>query len=657
MIYKIIHKDFQINLLDKNLDFTEQNQWFVDGVSINFTLPISIILTKELDQVFNMISHLNSQIESSTFDVKIYKMNTSYDAVLSIEKITGLQIDLSFKYGFDEYPNFSKELSRLPLEDKDVFGLRQDANSLTETYWPESNYKYPAVLVPLDILDNDFGRFDAFEGVINLFEDEQFVENTFNTETNTALNRTVLQPFPYVLHVLQVGFEDAGFTLSGDILADDKLQKLLFGKISEYYINFSGNQQDISITTLDLTAFVDIDTGHESYGLDHNNGEIVINIDWSGVPIPIQNLLLNQGFPGLISEGWYYRSIELNEPGKYILAGNVTLFSEHYLDSDVRIYIGDNLLYSMNNDPFVLPLRKFETISIEFNLFTTTPTNLKIYGVSCFTFEEGALETQSTVTETSIVDLSLTKIASREFGVFVPALNISNKVKLSETMPDKTFGDLVKAVMAWRNLDITVDINNHEVIMNKITESINLPVSQDLRHTEVRFPTREPNEKKSFLLQFQEKQDDLDYKKLLFSREGAQTEGFQKDENTQEINIGLFPVLNKLVDGLTSTFYEDNHQSVISVFYHDDDSVIGNFSLDPTSLLIPSVFEEDHRDWLRFRLFSQTFKWSNVMSIEEALSLSVRKKSFAYGQNHFIKQLIVRIVDKDFTEVDIETEA
>jgi len=620
-------------------------------------LPISIILTKELDQVFNMISHLNSQIESSTFDVKIYKMNTSYDAVLSIEKITGLQIDLSFKYGFDEYPNFSKELSRLLLEDKDVFGLRQDANSLTETYWPESNYKYPAVLVPLDILDNDFGRFDAFEGVINLFEDEQFVENTFNTETNTALNRTVLQPFPYVLHVLQVGFEDAGFTLSGDILADDKLQKLLFGKISEYYINFSGNQQDISITTLDLTAFVDIDTGHESYGLDHNNGEIVINIDWSGVPIPIQNLLLNQGFPGLISEGWYYRSIELNEPGKYILAGNVTLFSEHYLDSDVRIYIGDNLLYSMNNDPFVLPLRKFETISIEFNLFTTTPTNLKIYGVSCFTFEEGALETQSTVTETSIVDLSLTKIASREFGVFVPALNISNKVKLSETMPDKTFGDLVKAVMAWRNLDITVDINNHEVIMNKITESINLPVSQDLRHTEVRFPTREPNEKKSFLLQFQEKQDDLDYKKLLFSREGAQTEGFQKDENTQEINIGLFPVLNKLVDGLTSTFYEDNHQSVISVFYHDDDSVIGNFSLDPTSLLIPSVFEEDHRDWLRFRLFSQTFKWSNVMSIEEALSLSVRKKSFAYGQNHFIKQLIVRIVDKDFTEVDIETEA
>jgi hypothetical protein len=224
-------------------------------------------------------------------------------------------------------------------------------------------------------------------------------------------------------------------------------------------------------------------------------------------------------------------------------------------------------------------------------------------------------------------------------------------------MPNKTFGDLVKAVMAWRNLDITVDINNQEVIMNKITESINLPVSQDLRHTEVRFPTREPNEKKSFLLQFQEKQDDSDYKKLLFSREGAQTEGFQKDENTQEINISLFPVLNKLIDGLTSTFYEDNHQGVISVFYHDDDSVIGNFSIDPTSLLIPSVFEEDHRDWLRFRLFSQTFKWSNVMSIEEALSLSVRKKSFAYGQNHFIKQLIVRIVDKDFTEVDIETEA
>jgi len=657
MIYKIIHKDFEINLLDKNIDYTEQNQWFVDGVSINFTLPISIILTKELDKVFNMISHLNSYVESTTFDVKIYKMETSYEAVLSIEKITGLQIDLSFKYGFDEYPNFSKELRSLPLEDKDVFGLRQDANSLSDIYWPNTNYKYPAVLVPQDILDNDLGRFDAFEGVINLFESGVFVENTFDTETNIASNRTVLQPFPYLLHVLKVGFEDAGFTLSGDVLADQKLQKLLFGKLAEYYINFSGNQQEISISTLDLNPFIDVDTGNESYGKDHNDGGIVVNIDWFVLPIAIQNLLLNQGgFSALSIEGWYYHTLELSEPGKYILAGNVTLLDDATIDADVRIYIGDNLLYSMNNDRNSVPLRKFETISIEFNLVTTTPTLLKIYGISCFTFEEGALETQSTITKTSVVDLTLTKIASREFGVFVPALNVSNKVKLSEIMPNKTFGDLVKAVMAWRNLDITVDINNQEVVMNKITKSINLPVSQDLRNTEVRFPTREPNENKSFLLQFEEKQDDLDYKKLLFSREGAQTEGFQRDENTQDINIGLFPVLNKTIDGLNTTYYEDNNEGVISIFFHDN-ATPTNASLDPTPLLIPGVFDEDHKDWLRFRLYSQTFKWSNVVTIEEALSLSVRKKSFAYNQNHFIKQLIVRIIDKDFTEVDIETEA
>ena len=652
MIYKIIHKDFEINLLDKNLDYTEQNQWFVDGVSINFTLPISIILTKELDNIFNMISHLNSSIESSTFNVKIYKMNTSYDAVLSIEKITGLQIDLSFKYGFDEYPNFSKQLSSLPLEDKDVFGLRQDANSLTETYWPATNYKYPSVLVPEDILDNDFGRFDAFEGVINLFENGVFVQNTFDTETNVASNRTVLQPFPYLLHVLKVGFEDAGFTLSGDVLADDKLQKLLFGKLGEYYINFSGNQQEIFISTLDLTAFVDLDTGDQSYG------DFVYNPDWTRFSISIQNLLLNQNYKILIRNGWYYKSIELSEPGKYILAGSISLLSPSFLDAEIRIFLGNNLLYTITHNAFDnRSYSFFESISIEFNLVTTTPTLLKIYGLNRFTFEEGGPRNESTVTETSIVDLSLTKIASREFGVFVPALNVSNKVKLSETMPNKTFGDLVKAVMAWRNLDITVDINNQEVVMNKITKSINLPVSQDLRNTEVRFPTREPNENKSFLLQFQEKQDDLDYKKIFFSREGAQTEGFKRDENTQDINIGLFPVLNKTVDGLTSTFYTDNQQASISVFYHDDPSVTGNLSLDPTSLLIPGVFDQDHKDWLRFRLYSQTFKWSNVVTIEEALSLSVRKKSFAYNQNHFIKQLIVRIIDKDFTEVDLETEA
>jgi|GEM_PF-2748417 len=652
MIYKIIHKDFEINLLDKNLDFTEQNQWFVEGVSINFTLPISITLTKELDKVFNMISHLNSYVESTTFDVKIYKMDTSYEAVLSIEKITGLQIDLSFKYGFDEYPNFSKELRSLPLEDKDVTGLRQDANSLTDIYWPETNYKYPSVLVPQDILDNDLGRFDAFEGVINLFQNGQFAENTFDTETNIASNRTVLQPFPYLLHVLQVGFEDAGFTLSGDILVDDKLQKILFGKLGEYYINFSGTQQEISISTLDLNPFIDVDTGNESYGMS------VYDYDWTSVPSVIQNLLLNESYPALVRVGWYYETIELSEPGKYILAGNVSLRFIPFIDAYLRIFLGDNLLVSINHDALDNnSATYFESISIEFDLFTTTPTILKIFGLNGFTFEDGGPRNAETVTKTSIVDLTLTKIASRENGVFVPALNEADKVKLSETMPNKTFGDLVKAVMAWRNLDITVDINNQEVVMNKITKSINSAVSQDLRNTEVRFPTREPNEKKSFLLQFEEKQDDLDYKKLLFSREGAQTEGFKRDENTQDINIGLFPVLNKTVDGLTSTFYPDNHQGVISVFYHDDPSVTGNLSLDPTSLLIPGVFDQDHKDWLSFRLFSQTFKWSNVMSIEEALSLSVRKKSFAYGQNHFIKQLIVRIIDKDFTEVDLETEA
>jgi hypothetical protein len=651
MIYKIIHKDFEINLLDKNIDYTEQNQWFVDGVSINFTLPISIILTKELDNIFNMISHLNSKIESTTYDVKIYKMETSYDAVLSIDKITGLQIDLSFKYGFDEYPNFSKELSSLPLEDKDVFGLRQDANSLSDIYWPNTNYKYPSVLVPQDILDNDLGRFDAFEGVINLFESGVFVENTFDTETNIASNRTVLQPFPYLLHVLQVGFEDAGFTLSGDVLADQKLQKLLFGKLAEYYINFSGTQQEIYLSTLDLTAFVDINTGEESYGMS------VYDYDWTSVPSVIQNLLLNESYPALVRVGWYYETIELSEPGKYILAGNISLLSPPFLDAYLRIFLGDNLLYSITHDAFDnRSYSYFESISIEFDLFTDTPTTLKIYGLNRFTFEEGGPRNESTVTETSIVDLTLTKIASRENGVFVPALNVSNKVKLSETMPNKTFGDLVKAVMAWRNLDITVDINNQEVVMNKITKSINSPVSQDLRNTEVRFPTREPNEKKSFLLQFEEKQDDLDYKKLLFSREGAQTEGFQRDENTQDINIGLIPVLNKTIDGLNTTYYEDNNEGVISIFFHDN-ATPTNASLDPTPLLIPGVFDEDHKDWLRFRLYSQTFKWSNVVTIEEALSLSVRKKSFAYNQNHFIKQLIVRIIDKDFTEVDIETEA
>lgn len=652
MTYKIIHRDFEIDLLDKNVDYTEQNQWFVNGAPINFTLPVSMTLTRELDEVFNMLSHLNSNVRQTTFDVKIYKMNKFYDAIMSIESIRDLDLEISFKYGFEEYPNFSKALREIPMEEKEVTGLRLDANAVKPLSYPDTNYKYPAVFIPIDIIQDNSTRFDSFEGIINLFEAGAYVENTVDQVDNIAINRSIIQPFPYLIYVLKQGFADAGYTLAGDILEDEKIQKVLFGQVSDYYITFSPTQQEWVLKTTDLLPFTD-NSGNDSTV----PGEFIEDPNTSNLPelirTIIHNEVINQSWPVFIfAQGWFYETLTVTDTGSYKLAGNLVEKKRKFAISFLYIYIDDELVYeSLHSDSLQEERSFFE--SVEFDFVVTSSSTIKVYTMNAIDYNQE----QTEILESNIVDLTLTKIADLVNGELVPALNEANKVKLNETMPNKNFGELVKAVMAWRNLDIRPDFTTKEVSMNRIDTAISLPVTQDLRDTEVRHPLREPNQKKSFLLKFDSAQDNPDYKQLLYSRNGEQIERIQIDENTEEINIGLLPMFNKAVGVLNTANFEDKNDNILPVFYHDDATTQDNATLDPTSLMVPTVFEQDYKTWLSFRLYSQTFKWSNILTIEDALVLSTYNRSFAYNQNHLLRQLVVRLIDKDFAEVDFESEA
>jgi len=639
MIYKIIHSAFEIDLISQNIDFTEQNQWFVDGAPINYTLPITLTLTKELDLAFGMISHLNAELNQTSFDVKLYKMDKQYDAVLYINRIIDLTIELSFKYGFDEYPNFSKQLKDLPLEDKTVTSLRADGLAVKQSIWPATNYKYPAVIIPEGTLEEDSGRFEFFEDIINLFENDAYVENTFDGVDNITTNRTVLQPFAYMLHVLIQGFADAGFTLVGDILNNEKLKRLLIGKISDYYINFEPNQQQWLLDTDDLTI-TPLEIG----------GDVILE----EIPVLISERIGSNHWANTFPSQYGIFEIELTENGRYKLAGNVFLRANVLGLFFFDIYLEDELIYSRQPPAGLISIYRPSQISvfIDLEINITSASTLKIVtlqdrGASVFPFE--GVEVVS--------DFTLTQVASLVGANLVPTLNEADRVKLNETMPDKTFGDLVKAVMSWFNCGITIDVANAEVQMNLIKNVIDQQATQDLSNTEIKKPSREYAEEKSYLLSFTPKTDDSAYQQVMFSRRGIQTDQINKDENTEEINIGLFPVLHDTKNGNTTTNFESKEESEIAVFYDDGISETTNSTLNPTSLLLPNTFEEAYFSWLNFRLSATTFKWSSIISIEEALLVSVYKKSFAYNQVHYIKEYIVRLNDKDYAEVEFHTEA
>jgi hypothetical protein len=48
--------------------------------------------------------------------------------------------------------------------------------------------------------------------------------NTLDLQSNIDSIR-IMQPLPYLMHIIKTGVNDAGFTLAGDILTDADLQQ------------------------------------------------------------------------------------------------------------------------------------------------------------------------------------------------------------------------------------------------------------------------------------------------------------------------------------------------------------------------------------------------------------------------------------------------
>ena len=647
MIYKIIHSDFEIDLRNQNIDYTEQNQWFVDGVTINYTLPLSLTLTQELDQAFGMISNINSFLESRSFDVKLHKMNEVFDAELIIESYEDGVMQLSFKYGFEDYPNFNTNLRLLKLEKRTVASLSFDSNTVINQSYPQTNYKYPSVIINPQDLPNNSGRFDEFLGLINNKDGSTYIQNSFDDEENKPLNLNIFQPFPYLMHVLKKGFEDAGFTLSGDILEDEKLKEVLVGCISENYINFSSDQQEWLITSDNLTPFEYADglnTRDNFSRMAFMNPSEINN--WEDVPQSIAQYIRFSNYESIYGQGFAAETLEISEPGIYRIAGNIQFRRFQNNRAFVTFFIDDERIYEkVHGYARSRDVEDFDIIDHTFEV--NTPVTLQVRTLNAYRYDDfGELQT-----ELSIFDATITKLASIENGNTIPALNESNEVDLAKVMPDKNFGDLVKSVMASENYDINIDVLLNQVIMNKVTNQITGPPLQDLSSFEVNQPRLETEELKSFLLKFQPSSEN-EYQELLFSRRGTQTQSIQTDENTQEINIDWLPMLNGEINGKTTVDFQDNMRNNIAVFFAPPEGEA--LTNQPTSLLIPQIFEQNYEDWLSFILFSKVVKFTNICSVEEALLLSVYKKSYIYNQPCIIRQIITRLNDQDYAEVEFE---
>lgn len=230
---RFLHDEFELDISDLELSWTEENTWFKDDFFLSSTFPFEMDYGKI--PFFLQYKHDNLANSEIWFQGKLEKDGRIEDAILEIEE-AGEKLRLTIRYGTEALPNWTKKLSELDLQVVLPNGgsMRTHANTIVNKTWPEVNYNFPAVH---SSYYENAPMFEAFEGVINKRVNGEFVSNI--ADGHGTKNKNIVYPFPYHLYVLKAAAEDAGYTLHGDILSDTDLIDLCIVPPSTL-VNFEG---------------------------------------------------------------------------------------------------------------------------------------------------------------------------------------------------------------------------------------------------------------------------------------------------------------------------------------------------------------------------------------------------------------------------------
>jgi hypothetical protein len=611
MILKFTCPSFELDFAGKELNIVEENHWFNDQFFTKYSFPFEFDVDEDLDAALQMITHNNAARSAKTFEGFLQKFGGESEAILVIERIQGKKAQGKMRYGLEEFPNYNKKLSELPLEQRNLAEpIADHALNIINNSWPAVNYNFPQVIA--DKFDTDSLQWQYFEGIMNNYINGSFVLNEYDAENDEQINRNIMQPLPYLLYVIQQGFADAGLELTGDILSDPEFQHAVIVMISDYYTSSSVGDREVVMNTSEYDS---IDIVRE------------------------------------IPKGNYTYTTILNEPGRYRISGTVTLRAEYnYGETAIRI----------NNDELIFGMRFYSIWAYDEKVYSVD----KIVEISV---DQGAaaLNIQSRQlpysqygdeqnSEANIIDLTITKVAGfDQSGNLVPSLIAAQKINLRECVPDMTFGELLKAIKNWRNYDVT--IGNGYAEMNKIKKTMDAAVAIDLTDTEVKEPIRNFYQDMTFLLQFQEvNSDEYEFAKLFVDSSGNRTSSFVKNDNTNEIIINAIPLPIKQVGPISTAHLFIDAKNILALSIYSGLSGGLNACRDTSQLLIPAVYESDWKEWIDFRINSEGFEWPFFVDSERAGTITEKSKIHAYSRDFIVRRVSKRNASQNWWEITLE---
>lgn len=598
---KVIHSEFEIDLSSLKISVTEENHWFSDQFFSKFSFPFELKINDALVDFFDHLKNYNALRTETIILVKYVHGDIIEDAYLEVDEIEA-HLRPVLRYGIDEFPNFNKKISELPLESITVLDIYQHAKTIIGQTWPAVNYNFPQIHT--DVIDVDDDLWTHFGGIINNYQAGDFLIN--EVLAGVTYNRNLMQALPSLLHVLTQGFLDAGYTLKGDILTDLIVQKQLLFSEAKYY-----NILDEVNLTLNVV-------GNEQITLVDNNGAT------------------------------YLKTVVIPEKGRYHITGTIQLYSRWKELVYAILRYRDEILwlkskYVKNHHSGYL---YYYDIDVEFDTINDGASD-------DIKFESSQFYRGTNLLCDIFIDSVL--LYDDEGGA-IPNISNKNEVNLTKTAPNITFGDTVKLVKNWRNYDL--DVRGKEIWMDGIEKNINYSEAFDLQKFEVKYPNRKLNKGISFLLKFQDVgSEEYKFTEIFYDFEGVSTDSFSKDNKTKEITINAVPLPLLYRNGVqTAHSFSDDKSKAFVVMY---DGLIGGLNLcqDPSPMLLPQIYEDRYTKWFEFRVAAVTYKWSFKAWEEELRGLKAKGKAYAYRNYHIVRLIQKNEIKPDLYEVEIKLES
>lgn len=631
MTTKFIHDNFILDLSNHEFTLNEENNWFTSSVYFRYSYPLDINITDEQHRDLSYILEEFIENRVTVWWGRFYVLNEVHEGQLEIIKLKGRNLTIQINYGYEELPNGQKMLSELPLYYRKLGpseNLFDVASSEVNNSWPLHNYAWHRVNT--DRLDKDSPQWEFFQGAINNYDKTSgaMLENEYDELEDLQINRNILQPIPYALHVLKAGFEDAGYTLQGEVLELPVLKKTTVFHFSKYYSSFNEQKQEL----------------------------VVKGNEWTTLFHPECAL--------------YDHIIYLPEPGRYTIAGNFMLRAtpdtQPTLPSQVGHAwaeigfvpgVGSPLQQLWRHDRYCTPFYQYrewhKSMDYTFDYYGTG-------GFIVVTVQSlpWAKVDETIVEDPMTIDLTLSQRAKYDSnGDLLPTLIVPDEIHLQKCVPQMNFGDFVQMFLKLRNLDIDIDETNKVVKINRILPRINNQTPISLSDKEVIEPEIEFNQGKKYLLKYQDvDHEDYKYQQVLVSVDGAEFGAFESDPEIEEIVINALP-LPRVVRNSALTAYdfmEDDSRAFLCL-YEGLDADGNNYTEDPEPLLIPAIYEAEYKDWIEFLLRGMGYSWSFDTFFEETLKLKIKSVIYAYQKRHVVKRISRSNISPDVIFCEIET--